>query len=320
VLPQNRVSDSTYLARFHFEAEAAAALDHSNIVRVYDLDNDGRIHYLVMEYTEGTDLDALVSQHGPLDFHAAADYVAQTATGLAHAHECGLIHRDIKPANLLVDLKGTVKILDMGLAKFTAETRPAPDFAQEEHVLGTADYLAPEQAVNSQTVDHRADIYALGCTFYFLLTGHPPFAEGTSLERMTAQQHRAAPSILAERPDAPPELVAICRRMMDKLPANRYQTAAEVEQALAAWLAGEAAFGRVPRGLHLARAGSLANLDTRIRGRSHTDLVSGSASDLREPPPEPPTGTRDLFSPLQDTDPNLHRATIKIPKHPVDPR
>jgi serine/threonine protein kinase len=319
VLPQNRVSDSSYLARFHFEAQAAAALDHSNIVRVYDLDNDGRIHYLVMEYTEGTDLDALVSRHGPLDFHAAAEYIAQTATGLEHAHQCGLVHRDIKPANLLVDLKGTVKILDMGLAKFTAETRPAPNFAKDEHVLGTADYLAPEQAVNSQTVDHRADIYSLGCTFYFLLTGHPPFAEGTSLERMTAHQHRAAPSILLERPDAPPEIVAICRRMMEKQPANRYQTAAEVEQALSAWLAGEAAFGRVPKGLHLASVGILSSLEARNRGRSHVDLVSGSASDLRELSKEPPD-TRSLFSGLQDTDPNLQPATIRIPKQPSVPR
>ena len=194
VLPHNRVSDSSYLARFHLEAQAVAALDHPNIVRAYDLDNDGKIHYLVMEYVEGRDLHALVCQRGPLDYHTAANYIAQAATGLDHAHHCGLIHRDIKPANLLVAVNGTVKILDMGLAKFTAETRPAPSFAQDEHVLGTADYVAPEQAVNSQLVDHRADIYSLGCTFYFLLTGHPPFATGTSLERMTAISSRCLPA------------------------------------------------------------------------------------------------------------------------------
>src|SRR6185436_18880149 len=159
VLPHNRVGDSSYLARFHFEAQAAAALDHRNIVRAYDLDNEGRIHYLVMEYVEGRDLQAIVEQDGALEFHAAANVVAQAAAGLEHAHQRGLVHRDIKPANLLVDLKGTVKILDMGLAKFTPESRPTPGFAHDDQILGTADYLAPEQAANPRSVDHRADIY-----------------------------------------------------------------------------------------------------------------------------------------------------------------
>ncbi len=253
VLPQNRVSDSSYLARFHLEAQAAATLDHRNIVRAYDLDNEGRIHYLVMEYIEGRDLDALVSQDGPLDFHTAAHYIAQAATGLEHAHHVGLVHRDIKPANLLVDLKGTVKILDMGLAKFTGDRAAGRAVTPEEHVLGTADYLAPEQAVNSQTVDHRADIYNLGCTLYFLLTGHPPFT-GTSQQRMTAHQQQVAPSLLLDRPDAPVALVAICRRMMEKSPENRYQTAAEVHDALAEWLAAEAALGRISPSASMAVA------------------------------------------------------------------
>src|SRR6478672_10118990 len=123
VLPHNRVGDSTYLARFHFEAQAAAALDHPNIVRAYDLDNDGKIHYLVMEYVEGRDLEAIVSAEGALDCAMAAEIIWQATAGLEHAHECGLVHRDIKPANLLIDVKGVVKILDMGLAKFTSESR-----------------------------------------------------------------------------------------------------------------------------------------------------------------------------------------------------
>jgi serine/threonine protein kinase len=304
VLPQNRVSDSSYLARFHLEGQAAAALDHQNIVRAYDLDNDGRIHYLVMEYIEGHDLHALVDERGPLDYHTAANYVAQAAKGLEHAHQCGLVHRDIKPANLLVDLKGTVKILDMGLAKFTVATQPEPGFAPEEQVLGTADYLAPEQAVNSQTVDERADIYALGCTLYYLLTGHPPFAEGTSLERMAAHRQRVAPSVLVDCPDAPEALVAICERMMEKSPDKRYQTAVDVEQALAAWLESEASFGRVnPAALAAMTPGRKAG---GYQAGSKANLVSGSASDLSAESPQ-------LLSPLQDTDPNLNRATIKMP-------
>ncbi len=306
VLPQNRVADSSYLARFHHEAQAAAALDHPNIVRAYDLDSDGKIHYLVMEYVDGRDLHALVCQDGPLDYHAAANYVAQAAAGLEHAHQCGLVHRDIKPANLLVDLKRTVKILDMGLAKFTTATRPAPAFAQEEQVLGTADYLAPEQAVNSQMVDHRADIYGLGCTLYFLLTGHPPFAHGSSLERMTAHQQQLPPSILLDRPDAPPALLALCRRMMEKSPENRYQSAAEVQQALCAWLESEAAQGKVGQAMRITAGHQLPGA-----GESKANLVSGSATDLARLPPELP---RPLNA-LTDTDPNLHRATVKMPTH-----
>lgn len=319
VLPHNRVSDATYLAQFHVEAQAAAALDHRNIVRAFDLDCEGRIHYFVMEYVEGRDLHALVSQDGPLDYHIAANFIAQAAAGLEHAHQRGLVHRDIKPANLLVDRDGVVKVLDMGLAKFTSETRAAPSILAE-HVLGTADYLAPEQAVNSQTVDHRADIYALGCTFYYLLTGHPPFVAGTSLERMTAHRQDEPPSLLVDRPNAPAALVTICQRMMEKLPANRYSSADEVRRALVTWLESETAAGRVdaqalatasraaPRNSRSSSGGP--STDSSLPGTSHYGVIGGSQSDLPPPPPEiPPPFT----SALQDTDLNLHRATVQMP-------
>ncbi len=124
VLPQHRLSDASYVARFHLEGQSTAALDHPNIVRVYDLDSDGKIHYLVMEYIEGRDLEAVVAENGPMDPVTAADYVVQAAAGLDYAHQAGLVHRDVKPANLLVDRQGVVKILDMGLAKFAARGRP----------------------------------------------------------------------------------------------------------------------------------------------------------------------------------------------------
>lgn len=320
VLPHNRVSDATYLAQFHVEAQAAAALDHRNIVRAFDLDCEGKIHYFVMEYVEGRDLHALVSQDGPLDYHTAANFIAQAAAGLEHAHQRGLVHRDIKPANLLVDREGVVKVLDMGLAKFTCESRAAPSILAE-HVLGTADYLAPEQAVNSQTVDHRADIYALGCTFYYLLTGHPPFVAGTSLERMTAHRQDEPPSVLVDRPDAPATLVTICQRMMEKSPVDRYASAEEVRRALAAWLESETAAGRVnaqalataaraaPRIAGFCAAGSSAS-GSSLPGSSKLGVIGGSTSEMPPPPPEiPPPFT----SALQDTDLNLQRATIKIP-------
>jgi serine/threonine protein kinase len=119
VLPKNRVKDTSYLGRFHREARAAAALDHRNIVRAYDVDNDGDIHFLVMEYVEGVDLQSMVKHEGLLDYARAAEYIRQAAEGLDHAHQAGLIHRDIKPANLLVDRQNVVKLLDLGLARFT---------------------------------------------------------------------------------------------------------------------------------------------------------------------------------------------------------
>jgi len=189
-----------------------------------------------MEYVEGQDLQRMVREHGPLPYNLAVEYVRQAAEGLQHAHQAGLIHRDVKPANLLVDKNGTVKLLDLGLARFTDDERGSLTIAYDENVLGTADYLAPEQAVDSHRVDHRADIYSLGCTLYYLLTGHPPFSEGTLAQRIMKHQREAPPDIRADRPDAPEDLVAICLKMMAKKPSGRFQTAGEVAQALRLWL------------------------------------------------------------------------------------
>lgn len=236
VLPQDRVEDTSYLARFHREAQAAASLDHRNIVRAYDVDSEGNIHYLVMEYVEGRDLQQIVQKDGPLEYVAAAEYTRQAAEGLAHAHLAGLIHRDVKPANLLVTPKNVVKLLDLGLARFTDEDKASLTVAYDENVLGTADYLAPEQALDSHGVDSRADIYGLGCTFYFLLTGHPPFVGGTLPQRLMMHQKQPPPDIQLDRPDAPQDLIDICLKMIAKKPGDRYQSAAETADALAKWL------------------------------------------------------------------------------------
>jgi len=236
VLPKNRVKDSSYLGRFHREARAAAVLDHRNIVRAYDVDNDGDVHFLVMEYVEGRDLQTIVRSDGPLDYARAADYIRQAAEGLDHAHHAGLIHRDVKPANLLVDRHNVVKVLDLGLAKFAEEGQASLTVAYDENVLGTADYLAPEQAINSHGVDARADIYSLGCSLYFLLTGQPPFPEGTLPQRLLMHQKSPPPDIRLKRPDAPEDLLEICLRMMAKRPAARFQSAREVADTLSEWL------------------------------------------------------------------------------------
>ena len=153
VLPSKRVNDSSYLDRFLREARAAAQLDHKNVIRAYDVDCEGKIHYIIMEYVQGQDLQQIVRNDGPLDYERAADFTYQAAQGLAHAHAVGLIHRDIKPANFLVDNNDTVKLLDLGLARFTEDEKASLTVAHDENVLGTADYLAPEQALDSHNVD-----------------------------------------------------------------------------------------------------------------------------------------------------------------------
>ena len=235
VLPRNRVEDSTYLERFRIEARAAAKLDDPHIVRAYDIDQEGDTHFLVMEYVSGKDLHVLVKDQGPIDFYAAADYIAQAARGMAHAHAMGLVHRDIKPANCLLDDNKVVKLLDMGLARIT-DDEASLTLDNNENVLGTADYLAPEQALNSHAADARSDIYSLGCTLYYLLTAHPPFPEGTISQRLMKHQTEDPSSILNDRPDVPPTLMHICEKMMAKSPDDRYPDAIDVAERLTAWL------------------------------------------------------------------------------------
>jgi serine/threonine protein kinase len=236
VLPPDQARDPSALERFYREARAVAALDHPNIVRAHDIDHDGKNHFLVLEYVDGSSLYEIVQRCGPMDVTRAAHYIRQAALGLHQAHLGGLVHRDIKPANLLLDRQGVVKILDMGLARFFHDKDDMLTKQQDEKaILGTADYLAPEQAMNSHEVDVRADIYSLGATFYYLLAGRPPFAEGTVAQKLVWHQLRNPTPLKALRADTPSALAAIINRMMAKDTAERYQTPAEVYEALAPW-------------------------------------------------------------------------------------
>lgn len=238
ILPSEKMSEPSMVERFYREARAIAALNHPNIVRCHDVDRDQKLHYLVMEYVDGVSLQQLVAQTGPLDPVRAAHYVSQTAAGLQHAHEAGWVHRDIKPGNLLVDRKGVVKILDLGLARILLDSRDQlTKDLDDKAVLGTADYLAPEQAMSSHDVDIRADIYGLGASFYFLLGGRPPFAEGTVTQKLLWHQVKEPTHIRELRPEVPVPLAAVLHRMMAKDPAQRYQVPTEVVEALVPWTA-----------------------------------------------------------------------------------
>jgi serine/threonine protein kinase len=235
VLPTSKAQDPSSLERFYREARAVAALDHPNIVRAHDIDNDNNLHFLVMEYVEGNSLQEIVSRHGPMDVLRSSHYVRQAAAGLGHAGKAGLVHRDIKPANLLLDRQGVVKILDMGLARFFNEEADSLSKKYSETVLGTADYLAPEQTLGSE-VDIRADIYSLGATFYFMLTGRTPFGEGTTAFKLIWHQTRIPKPIRNFRPEAPDALAHLIeKRMMAKDITRRFQTPEEVVEALGPW-------------------------------------------------------------------------------------
>jgi serine/threonine-protein kinase len=227
------------------EVRAIAQVVHPNIVTAFDADRaaNGR-YYLVMEYVNGPNLDQLVREQGPLAVGQACAFLRQVALGLQHAHERGLIHRDIKPANLLLQpagnggqTAGLVKISDFGLARLgeptdVPENSPGTILLKQNRVLGTPDYLSPEQARDLHGTDIRADLYSLGCTFYFLLTGQVPFPGGSTLEKLIRHGTEEPVPVERLRPDVPPAVASIVRRLMAKKPEDRFQTAAEVAAAV----------------------------------------------------------------------------------------
>ncbi len=245
VIDRGLTGNPAVVERFRREVRAAAQLNHPNIVHAYDADQAGDSHFLVMEFVDGINLARLVEQQGPLPAAQACDYVRQAALGLQRAFEHGMVHRDIKPHNLVRTPDGVVKILDFGLARLVSETSPSPLPPKESFregaspmltqlgmVMGTVDYMAPEQATDAHTADIRADIYSLGCTLYFLLTGQLPYPEGTILDKLKAHETRTPRPLSEFRKDIPPALVRVVERMMAKNPAQRYQTPAQAVEAL----------------------------------------------------------------------------------------
>jgi len=238
VLPPGMGGNAEARERFYREARAFASLNHPNLVRGFDVDADGKIHYIVMEYVDGVDLQALAARRGPLPVARAVNYIRQAAVGLAHAHSRGWVHRDIKPANIAVDRAGTARVLDMGLARLILDgTDGITRNYSDGTILGTADYLAPEQATGGH-IDGRADIYSLGGTLYFLLTARLPYGDGNTAQKLVAHQLHAPPPVRTLRPDLPAGLAAVVARMMAKHPGDRYQTGLDLAEALAPWDVG----------------------------------------------------------------------------------
>ncbi|MFO0904449.1 MAG: protein kinase [Pirellulales bacterium] len=225
------------IKRFQQEVRAAARLSHPNIVTAFDADDVNGLHFLVMEYVNGENLADYLSQRGKLDVAQAVDFVMQTAKGLEYAHGEGVVHRDIKPGNLLLDKRGVIKILDMGLASIrepqdASQDQVHADVTQANQLLGTFDYMPPEQAEDPRAVDHRADIYSLGCTLYRLLTGQLPFRGDNPLKKILAHRDQPIPSLRDLRPETPLELERVYKKMLAKKPEDRYQSMGEVLAAL----------------------------------------------------------------------------------------
>jgi eukaryotic-like serine/threonine-protein kinase len=233
VLPTSQSHNPSALGRFYREARAAGVLDHANLVKAHDIDQDGDLHFLVMDYVDGSSLQDLVTRFGPLSPTRACHYVRQAAAGLAAAHDAGLIHRDVKPANIMLERNGAVRVLDLGLARFKDDIDLLTLKYDDKNVLGTADYVAPEQALNSHEVDTRCDIYSLGATFYFMLTGQPPFPGGKVAQKLIWHQVRQPTPVRQIRPEIPETMQAVLQRMMAKDLKERYQTLREVLDGLA---------------------------------------------------------------------------------------
>ena len=252
VIRKELLGDAEVLGRFQREIRVLSQMDHPNIVHAYDAgavpSADRPVtggYFLAMEYIEGTDLGKLVKQGGPLPVHQACEYIRQAALGLQYAHERGLVHRDIKPHNLIMSVRdGLIKVADLGLARMprTLDSEATATLGvmtgtgtltpQNASLIGTADYLAPEQALDFHKADIRSDIYSLGCTFYYLLAGQPPFAGATLTEKLLKHQQTPPTPLEQFRQDLPAGLTELLTKMMSKRPEHRWQTPSEVALAL----------------------------------------------------------------------------------------
>jgi serine/threonine protein kinase/FixJ family two-component response regulator len=274
VLSAELGSDPSFVQRFQREVETIARLGHPNVVMAYDADEAEIGHFLVMEFVNGRDLASLVQKGGSLPVQQAVDCALQAARGLAYAHGQGIIHRDVKPHNLLRDQAGVVKITDLGLARLNAtESMAKSSLTQAGGILGTAEYMPPEQAMDSSAIDHRADIYSLGCTLFFLLAGRPPYIGQSVMAILLKHRDAPIPSLSSVRKDVSPDLDAMIARMLAKSESDRFQSMAEVVAALE--MVVSATISTTDSPSH-ALADSLAGPSTTIARPGDTSRIANS--------------------------------------------
>ena len=231
------LADANAVTRFHQEIQSAAALDNQHVVRAFDAAMVGTSRFLVMEYVDGEDLRSILDRRGKLPIPEACEYIRQAALGLQHAHEKGMVHRDIKPANLILtwqdDEQPLIKIFDMGLARLSHMKFEDDGMTREGQIMGTLDYMSPEQGWDSRAVDIRGDIFGLGCTLFHFLSGCLPFQSGNSLQKLIARCSNDAPPIREFAPEITAQLEAVVQKMLARHPGERYQTPRQVVDALA---------------------------------------------------------------------------------------
>jgi formylglycine-generating enzyme required for sulfatase activity len=282
--------------RFYREARTASHLHHPNVVHAFEAAQVGDTHSFIMEFVEGTDLARLVKVSGPLGVDQACDYIRQAALGLQHAFERGLVHRDIKPHNLMVTGSGAggfglVKILDLGLARLTQPItgdESSTTLTQEGAVLGTPDYLSPEQAMGAPEIDIRADLYSLGCTFYFLLTGQPPFPGGALGAKLVKHQIAEPEPVTKLRPDVPAAVAAVVHKLLAKSPEARFQTPAELAAAVQGLVRQPASAAAIPFAVPVTAT------------NAETPPGLQAARDATQPEPPPGRATPHSSPPAQE--------------------
>ncbi len=290
VLNKTESRNPKVLARFQREARIVAALDHPHIVKIFEFDQDVEkgYYYIVMEYVDGGSVARILKKQGRLPWQQATEIMLQVALGLAEMHTHRLVHRDIKPSNILIDKMGTAKLADLGLARHEGEGSDT-QLTATGAVMGTIDYMAPEQILDARQVDIRSDLYALGCTLFHMLSGRVPFPEGSAYQKIQQQINDPLPEVGPLAQDVPFQLVLILNRLTEKDPANRYQSPEELVADLQT-LAGDPAQTDDLQGSTILQLQALAEAAAKDRGHTPTGpgssrtSASGSVSRLRHPP------------------------------------
>ncbi|HVS36336.1 MAG TPA: protein kinase [Gemmataceae bacterium] len=319
VINPGLVGSEAAVQRFRQEVQTAARLTHPNIVTAYDADHAGGLHFLVMEFLDGESLDEYLRRKNVLPVAEACDYARQAALGLQHAHELGMVHRDVKPHNLMRTPDGRVKILDFGLARLAraaeapadpAAPAPSAQLTAVGAVMGTADYMAPEQAGDARSADIRADIYSLGCTLYQLLAGRVPFPGGSALDKLLLHAAETPADLTRLRPDIPAGLAAVVRKMTAKDPASRYQTPAEVAAALAPFAAPPRTARRLAVAVVVGVAALLAVVALCL-WLAKPSWFGAGGSQQAQAPPQPTTPKPIVNPPKQPRPPRVERVPVK---------